>query len=174
METATFAGGCFWCTEAIFQMIRGVTKVVSGYAGGVTDSPSYKDVSTGKTGYAEAIQITFDPKLISYKDLLYIFFKTHDPTTPNRQRADFGTQYRSMIFYHSKAQKKMTEIALTEVRKDYSSPIVTQIVQFKNFYEAENYHQSFYNKNPNAVYCQLVIDSKIEKLKKDFKDYLKL
>ena len=173
MEKATFAGACFWCTEAIFGMIKGVKKVVSGYAGGDMETPSYEDVSGGDTGHVEAIQITFDPKIVKYKDLLYFFLKTHDPTTVDRQGADVGSQYRSMIFYHSEEQKKLAQEALNEAQKDHRSPIVTQIVPFKSFYKAEGYHQDFYGKNPNAMYCRIVIDPKIQKLKADFKSYLK-
>ena len=171
-EIATFGGGCFWCTEAIFKSIKGVKKVVSGYSGGKEKDPSYELISTGSTKHAEAIQITFDPKLISYADLLYIFLKTHNPTTLNRQGADVGTQYRSVIFYHDE-QKKVAEKAINKAQNEYNEKIVTEIVPFENFYEAENYHQDYYKKNPDKMYCKLVIDPKIQKLKKDFKKYLK-
>lgn len=173
MEKATFAGGCFWCTEAIFQNIRGVKTVESGYSGGETDNPTYEDVSGSSTGHAETIQITFDPKVVSYKDLLYIFFKMHDPTTKDRQGADVGSQYRSVVFYHSQEQKKFAQEAMAQFSKDYPSPIVTEIVPFKSFHKAEDYHQDYYEKNKNLPYCKLVIDPKIEKLKKNFGKYLK-
>jgi peptide-methionine (S)-S-oxide reductase len=172
-ETATFAGGCFWCTEAIFNSLKGVSSVMVGYAGGEAPSPSYEKVSQGTTGHAETIQITFDPKTVSYKDLLYVFFRTHDPTTVDKQGPDSGPQYRSMVFYHGAEQKRTAEEALLEAQKNYSDKIVTEIAPFKDFYPGEDYHQDFYKKNPNQTYCRLVIDPKIEKLKKDFKVYLK-
>lgn len=172
-ETATFAGGCFWCTEAIFNSIKGVSGVVVGYAGGEGPNPSYEKVSEGTTGHAETIQITFDPKIVAYKDLLYIFFRTHDPTTLDKQGPDTGHQYRSVIFCHDDEQRKIAEEALLEAQKNYSDKIVTEIVPFKGFYPAEGSHQDFYKKNPNQTYCRLVIDPKIEKLKKNFKEYLK-
>ena len=172
-ETATFAGGCFWCTEAMFKTLKGVSSTVVGYAGGKAPDPSYEKVSQGATGHAESIQITFDPKTVSYKDLLYIFFRTHDPTTLDKQGPDEGPQYRSMVFYHGEEQKRTAEEALLEAQKNYSDKIVTEITPFRGFYPAEGYHQDFYKKNPNQTYCRLVIDPKIEKLKKDFKEYLK-
>lgn len=172
-EKATFAGGCFWCTEAIFNSIKGVESVRVGYSGGESPNATYEKVSGGTTGHAETIQITFDPKVVSYQDLLYIFFRTHDPTTPDKQGPDEGPQYRSMVFYHDEAQRKTAEEALSEAQKNYSDRIVTEIAPFKGFYPAENFHQDFYRKNPNQTYCRLVIDPKIEKLKKDFKSYLK-
>lgn len=172
MEKATLAGGCFWCTEAIFQKIKGVTEAISGYTGGNVDDPSYEEVSGGDTGHAEAIQITFDPKLISYSDLLLIFFRTHDPTTMNRQGADVGSQYRSVIFYETEAQKQEAEKAKAEAQKQFDNPIVTQILALDKFYPAQDYHQNYYNQNPQKVYCKLVIDPKIKKLQKDFKKYL--
>ena len=172
-ETATFAGGCFWCTEAIFKNIKGVEKVTSGYSGGKEERPSYEQISHGDTGHAESIQITYNPKIISYEDLLYIFFRVHDPTTADRQGADVGPQYRSMIFYADEAQRKDAYNALKEAQKLYKNPIVTEIVPLKNFNPAEDYHQDYYESNPNKVYCKLVIDPKINKLRKEFKDYLK-
>ena len=169
---ATFAGGCFWCTEAIFLRVKGVKKVVSGYSGGNTDNPSYEIVSGGISGHTEAIQIIFNPKIISYEDLLYIFFRTHDPTTMNRQGADVGTQYRSIIFYHDENQKKDAEKVKVDAQKLYNSPIVTETIPFNSFYPAENYHQNYYANNPEKAYCKLVIDPKIAKLQKDFKKYL--
>jgi len=172
-EVATFAGGCFWCSEAIFKNIKGVEKVVSGYSGGTMSTPSYEEVSIGNTGHAEAIQITFVPSVVSYKDLLYIFFKTHDPTTANKQGNDVGPQYRSMIFYHNEEQKRQAQDALKEAQKEQQSPVVTELAPYKGFYEAEGYHQDYYAKNPDKAYCKLVIDPKIQKLKKSFKEYLK-
>lgn len=173
METATFGGGCFWCTEAVFKRIKGVESIVSGYAGGKMRSPSYEDVSTGDTGHAEAIQIQFDPKQISYEKLVEIFFATHDPTTMNRQGADVGTQYRSVIFYHSDVQHQTAEKIKEKVQKNYQDPIVTEIIPLKDFYKAEDYHQDFYAKNPSSGYCITVIDPKIQKLLKDFKEVVK-
>ena len=173
MEIATFAGGCFWCTEAIFKMLKGVKEVTPGYSGGTTDKPTYEQVSSSSTGHAEAIQITFDPKLISYEDLLYVFFRTHDPTTPNRQGADVGPQYRSVVFCHNEVQKELAQKAKEEFEKEIKTPVVTEITPYKNFFKAEGYHQDYYEENKNASYCKLVIDPKIEKLKKDFKKYLK-
>lgn len=175
MEVATFAGGCFWCTEAIFLEIKGVSKVVSGYIGGATVNPTYKDICTGTTGYAEAIQITFDPKLVSFGELLEMFFATHDPTTLNRQGNDVGTQYRSEVFYYSDEQKQLTTdyIALMTKEKTFSNPIVTKVSPASIFYEAEDYHQNYYNNNKTQSYCSYVITPKIEKLKKNYKEKLK-
>lgn len=172
MAKAIFAGGCFWCTEAIFEMIRGVWEVTSGYAGGSMELPSYEAVSTGSTGHAEAIQITYDDKTISYKDLLYIFLHTHDPTTKDAQGGDVGTQYRSVIFYSTDEEKRYAEEAINVAQKDYKDKIVTEVVELGKFYKAENYHQDYYKKNSNAVYCRVVIDPKIQKLKKNFGKYL--
>lgn len=175
MEIATFAGGCFWCTEAVFLDIKGVEKVVSGYIGGVTKNPTYKEICTGTTGHAEAIQITFDPTQVAYEDLLEIFFATHDPTTLNRQGADVGTQYRSEIFYHSLAQKDKAEnyIALIEKEKLYEKKVVTKVSTATIFYPAEEYHQNYYNQNAEQGYCQMVIAPKLEKLRKYYKTKLK-
>ena len=175
MEIATFAGGCFWCTEALFLEIRGVEKVVSGYIGGTVKNPSYREISTGTTGHAEAIQITFDPKQVAYEDLLEMFFGTHDPTSLNRQGADVGTQYRSEVFYHSAEQKDKTEkyIALLDKEKLYSKPIVTKVSSATIFYPAEDYHQNYYNQNSGQGYCQMVIAPKLEKLRKYYKSKLK-
>lgn len=183
MELATFGGGCFWCTEAIFKRVKGVIKIESGYSGGEMENPSYEKVSSGDTGHAEAVQITFDPKVISYEKLLEIFWATHDPTTLNRQGSDVGTQYRSVIFYHDDTQKKIAEKSKKEHEgdfKDEAKPlsrgknIVTEIVSFKKFYKAEEYHQNYYDtyKNSNA-YCSLVIDPKIQKLISKFNDQVK-
>ena len=175
MEVATFAGGCFWCTEAVFLEIKGVEKVVSGYIGGKTVNPTYKDICTGETGHAEAIQITFNPNEVAYEDLLEVFFGTHDPTTLNRQGADVGTQYRSAIFYHSEAQKTKAEnyIQLLEKEKLYDKKIVTKVSSATKFYPAEDYHQNYYNQNSSQGYCQMVIAPKLEKLRKYYKSKLK-
>ena len=175
MEVATFAGGCFWCTEAVFLEIKGVEKVVSGYIGGKTINPTYKDICTGETGHAEAIQITFNPNEVAYEDLLEVLFGTHDPTTLNRQGADVGTQYRSEIFYHSEAQKVKAEnyIELLVKEKLYDKSIVTKISSATQFYPAEDYHQNYYNQNSSQGYCQMVIAPKLEKLRKYYKSKLK-
>lgn len=175
MEVATFAGGCFWCTEAVFLEIKGVEKVVSGYIGGKTKNPTYKDICTGETGHAEAIQITYNSKEVAYEDLLEVFFGTHDPTTLNRQGADVGTQYRSEIFYHSEAQKVKAEnyIELLVKEKLYDKSIVTKISSATQFYPAEDYHQNYYNQNLSQGYCQMVIAPKLEKLHKYYKSKLK-
>jgi peptide-methionine (S)-S-oxide reductase len=175
MEVATFAGGCFWCTEAVFLELDGVETVVSGYIGGKTINPTYKDICTGETGHAEAIQITFDPKKVSFGELLEIFFATHDPTTLNRQGNDFGTQYRSEIFYHNEVQKKLSEdyIALMTSENTFGKPIMTKVTAAPKFYEAEEYHQNYYSQNKTQGYCSYVITPKIEKLKKVYKDKLK-
>ncbi|MFW9801823.1 MAG: peptide-methionine (S)-S-oxide reductase MsrA [Candidatus Thorarchaeota archaeon] len=171
METATFAAGCFWCVEAVFQQLRGVASVVSGYTGGHTDNPTYKDVLTGKTGHAEACQIEFDSEQITYEDLLEVFFETHDPTTLNRQGNDIGTQYRSAIFYHNDAQKKAAEQFKSKVNEsgDWKNPVVTEIVPFTKFYRAEDYHQNYYKNNPSQQYCRYVIRPKLDKFEKVFK-----
>ena len=165
METATFAGGCFWCTEAIFQRLRGVFSVNPGYTGGIMENPTYEDVGSGDSGHAEAIQIKFDPKEISYEDLLEVFFATHDPTTPNRQGSDVGSQYRSAVFYHSDEQKELAERAKAKIPN-----AVTEIAMFTAFYPAEDYHKDYYNQNRGTVYCKLVIDPKVKKLMESFKD----
>lgn len=174
-EVATLAGGCFWCTEAIFLELKGVKKVVSGYIGGKTINPTYKEICTGTTGHAEAIQITFDPSVVSFGELLEIFFATHDPTTLNRQGNDVGTQYRSEIFYHSEKQKEITKdyINLLSQEKTFSSPIVTKLSPAVTFYPAEDYHQNYYNQNKTQSYCHYVITPKIEKLEKYYKAKLK-
>jgi len=174
-QLATFGAGCFWCTEAVFQRVNGVIKVESGYSGGTVSNPTYEAVCTGKTGHAEVTQITFDDKIISYTELLKIFFKTHDPTTLNRQGADVGTQYRSVIFYHDDDQKKIADKIKHELEtaKIWDAPIVTEISKFSKFYKAEDYHQNYYNNNSNQPYCSFVITPKIEKFEKVFKDKLK-
>ncbi len=163
-EQATLGGGCFWCIEAVYERIEGVTSVVSGYAGGTSDTPDYRTVSSGKTGHAEVVQITFNPELISYKDILALFWKAHDPTTLNRQGADVGTQYRSIILYHNDEQQKAEEESLKEAQKTYSNKIVTELKPLREFFPAEEYHQDYYDKNPYAGYCQAVIDPKLKKL----------
>jgi peptide-methionine (S)-S-oxide reductase len=175
MEIATFASGCFWCTEAVFQRIKGVEKVVSGYAGGHVDNPTYREVCGGDTGHAEALQVQYDPKQVSYAELLEIFWKTHDPTTLNRQGNDVGPQYRSAIFYHNEEQKKMAEEYKNKLdaARIWDDPIVTEITPFTNFYPAEDYHQNYYNDNPNQGYCAFVIRPKVEKLQKVFREKLK-
>ena len=175
LEVATFAGGCFWCTEAVFLELNGVKSVVSGYIGGKTINPTYKEISNGDTGHAEAIEITFDPTKISFGELLEIFFATHDPTTLNRQGNDVGTQYRSEIFYHNGAQKQLSEdyIALMTSENTFGKPIVTKISAATTFYEAEDYHQNYYNQNKTQGYCSYVITPKIDKLKKMYHDKLK-
>lgn len=174
-QVATLGAGCFWCTEAVFQRLKGIVKVESGYSGGTVPDPSYEAVCTGKTGHAECSQITFDPSIISYTDLLEVFFKTHDPTTLNKQGHDVGTQYRSVIFYHNDEQKKIAENVKEELNsaKIWDIPIVTEISQFKKFYKAEDYHQDYYNLHGNQPYCSFVITPKIEKFKKVFAEKLK-
>ncbi len=169
-ETVTFAGGCFWCTEAVFQKLKGVTSVIPGYTGGKIPNPTYEQVCTGTTGHAEAIQIIFDPNLIPFRKLVEVFFHLHDPTTLNRQGNDTGTQYRSAIFYSSETQKKNAQEVKADIgqQKLYPGKVVTEIVPFTKFYKAENYHQDYYNKNSYQPYCQYVIDPKIQKLKKEF------
>jgi peptide-methionine (S)-S-oxide reductase len=171
MEVATFGTGCFWCTEAIFQQLKGVTTVVSGYSGGHVENPSYEQVSTGRTGHAEVCQIEFDPDKISFEELLEVFFKTHDPTTLNRQGNDIGTQYRSVIFYHSEEQKKIAERVkrALETSKTFKNPLVTEITSFSRFYPAESYHRNYFRNNPNQAYCRYVIAPKVQKFEKVFK-----
>jgi len=169
-ELATFGGGCFWCTEAIFQMVPGVKSVASGFAGGTKENPTYKEVCTGTTGHAEVIQVEYDPKVVSYEKLLETFWEAHDPTTLNRQGADTGTQYRSIILYSNDAQKTAAEKSKAEAQKQFSKPIVTEIVPLKKFYKAEDYHQDYYRNNPHAGYCQVVIRPKVEKFEKKLKE----
>lgn len=166
LQIATIGGGCFWCTEAVFQQVKGVENVVSGYSGGnVPGKPTYREICSGLTGHAEVVQITFNPNIISYQDILIIFMTTHDPTTLNRQGADRGTQYRSVIFYHNEDQKEVAEIIIKELAKHYKNPIVTEITKAGTFYEAEKEHQDFYKNNPNYGYCNFVIDPKLTKLR---------
>jgi peptide-methionine (S)-S-oxide reductase len=175
LQIATFGSGCFWCTEAIFERLNGVVKVESGYSGGKVENPTYEEVCTGTTGHAEVTQITYDPAIISFDELLEVFWKTHDPTTLNRQGNDVGTQYRSVIFYHNEEQKELAEKYKAELDKSgvWDNPIVTEISPFTNFYSAEKYHQDYYNNNPNQGYCTFVITPKVEKFEKVFKDKLK-
>ena len=174
-EVATFGGGCFWCTEAIFERVRGVITVESGYSGGSVINPDYKMVSSGSTGHAEVVQITFDPEVISFLGLLEIFFKTHDPTTLNRQGADVGTQYRSIVLYHTEKQRDITLRIIEKLQTEgiWKDPIVTTVEPFERFYPAEAYHQEYYDNNPNQGYCRLVINPKLDKLEKIFKEKLK-
>jgi peptide-methionine (S)-S-oxide reductase len=165
-ETATLGGGCFWCTEAEFQMLPGVKSVSSGYAGGTTENPTYKQVCTGDTGHAEVIQVEFDPKVVSYEKILDTFWEAHDPTTLNRQGNDSGTQYRSIILYNSEAQRVAAEKSKAAAQKRFKQPIVTEIVPLKKFYKAEGYHQNYYRSNPEQPYCRLVIQPKVEKFEK--------
>jgi peptide-methionine (S)-S-oxide reductase len=174
-EQATLAGGCFWCLEAVFEQVRGVDKVVSGYAGGGLPNPSYRQVCDGNTGHAEVVQVTFDPAQVSFRELLDIFFTIHDPTTLNRQGADVGTQYRSAIFYHSPAQKETAEQAI----KDFTAaalwrlPIVTQVVPLEIFYPAEDYHQGYFRSHPEQSYCRAVVEPKVAKFRKHFQNKLR-
>jgi peptide-methionine (S)-S-oxide reductase len=175
LDTATFGEGCFWCVEAVFQQLDGVVSVTSGYSGGQVKNPTYKEVCTGTTGHAEVCQIVYDPKKISYANMLQAFWGSHDPTTLNRQGNDEGTQYRSVIFYHNNDQKIQAEKYLKELDASgsYRAPIVTEIADFKEFFAAEDYHQNYFNQNGDAPYCQFVIKPKIEKFQKVFKDKLK-
>jgi peptide-methionine (S)-S-oxide reductase len=175
LEVATFAGGCFWCTEAVFDQLKGVVKVESGYSGGDVANPSYEDVCSGETGHAETIQVTFDPSVVSYADLLRIFFTTHDPTTLNRQGADVGTQYRSAVFYHNPEHERIAREVVQEFEKSkvWKRPIVTELTPYKNFYKAEDYHQDYYERNSRQPYCRAVIEPKISKLREHYREKLK-
>lgn len=174
-EIAVFGAGCFWCVEAVFENLKGVYKVESGYSGGTLKNPTYKEVCSGLTGHAEVAKITYNPDEISFETLLSVFFKTHDPTTLNYQGNDHGTQYRSAIFYTSEKQKETAERIIKELNEEkaYPKPIVTEVKPFTVFYKAENYHQDYYKNNPEQAYCHYVIQPKVEKFKKVFKDYLK-
>jgi peptide-methionine (S)-S-oxide reductase len=174
-QTVTLGAGCFWCVEAIFERLDGVISATSGYSGGSVKNPTYKEVCTGRTGHAEVIQVVFDPAVLPFAKLLEVFFKTHDPTTLNRQGADVGTQYRSAIFYHNDEQKKIAEEikALLNKEKVWSDPIVTEITPFSNFFIAEDYHQEYFENNPNEGYCRMVVAPKVAKFEKLFQDYLK-
>ncbi len=176
LEVATLAGGCFWCTEAAFNIIKGVEQIEPGYTGGVVPNPTYEEVSTGQTGHTEAAQINFDPKVISYREILEIFFTMHDPTSLNRQGADVGTQYRSAIFYHNEEQKQTALKLIDELNKEgiWDRPIVTELVPLQHFYKAETYHKDYYKKHPKEPYCQAVIAPKIAKLQAKFVDKIKV
>jgi peptide-methionine (S)-S-oxide reductase len=172
---ATLGGGCFWCLEAVFEQLRGVCKVESGYAGGTESAPTYEQVCTGTTGHAEVVQVTFDPDALSFRDLLDVFFATHDPTTRNRQGWDVGTQYRSAIFYHTEEQKRVAEERIAELNaaKIWDAPIVTEVVPFRAFYKAEDYHQGYFRSNPGQSYCQAIVAPKVAKFRKQFTARLK-
>jgi peptide-methionine (S)-S-oxide reductase len=175
METATLGAGCFWCTEAVFSELKGVIKVESGYSGGKVPNPTYEQVCDGDTGHAEVANVTFDPNAISYRQILEIFFTTHDPTTLNRQGADVGTQYRSVIFYHDRRQKEVAEEVIREVSSSevWGKPLVTELVPFESFYKAEGYHQEYYARNPGQGYCVAVIAPKVLKFRKKYSSMLK-
>jgi len=174
-EQATFGAGCFWCVEAVFEELKGVTRVEAGYAGGHVEDPSYEEVTTGTTGHAEVTRITYDPSVISYDQLLTVFWHTHNPTTKNRQGNDVGPQYRSVIFYHNEQQKEIAERSLSETEQSnlWQDSIVTEIQPLNNYFKAENYHQDYYANNPNAGYCQVVIAPKLKKFRKEFREWLK-
>lgn len=174
-ETVTLGAGCFWCVEAVFQQLKGVETVISGYSGGKVKNPTYREICSGLTGHAEVIQITFNPQVISFTELLQVFWETHDPTTLNRQGADVGTQYRSAIFYHNDAQKQTAETLKKELNDKhvFNNLIVTEVTAYTNFYEAEDYHQNYFDENSNQPYCRVVIQPKLDKLKKVFADKLK-
>ena len=175
IQTATLGGGCFWCTEAVFSELKGVEKVESGYSGGTVPNPTYEQVCTGRTGHAEVAQITFNPTVISYKEILQIFFTVHDPTTLNRQGADVGAQYRSAIFYHNEEQRMIAEQVVKEIEdaKIWDAPIVTQLAPFEAFYKAEGYHQEYFKQNPYQSYCQVVVAPKIAKFRAHYREKLK-
>ncbi|MDX1662529.1 MAG: peptide-methionine (S)-S-oxide reductase MsrA [Candidatus Promineifilaceae bacterium] len=167
-EMATLGGGCFWCLEAVYQEVEGVEKVISGYAGGDVADPSYEAVCTGRTGHAEVVQVLFDPDVTSYREILEIFFAIHDPTTLNRQGADVGTQYRSIIFYHDEDQKETAEAVMAEAQAAWDRPVVTELTPAETFYEAEAYHQNYYRNNPYQGYCRAVVAPKLKKFRKTF------
>jgi peptide-methionine (S)-S-oxide reductase len=174
-EVATLAGGCFWCLEAVFDDLRGVEDGVSGYAGGRVANPTYQQVCSGATGHAEVVQVTFDPRAVSFRELLEVFFTIHDPTTPNRQGADIGTQYRSAVFYHTPEQKEVTEQVIRELREAgvWGAPIVTEVVPLEKFYPAEDYHQEYFRRNPAQPYCQVVVAPKVSKFRQKFVEKLR-
>ena len=175
LKTATLGAGCFWCVEAVFQQLKGVKEVTSGYSGGHIKNPSYKEVVRGNTGHAESVQIKYDPNMVGFEKILDVFWKTHDPTTLNRQGADIGPQYRSVIFYHNQEQKEIAEQSKEKMEQSgyFNDPIVTAIDPYRNFYVAEDYHQDFYKNNPNQPYCRFNIDPKMEKMQEQFGRYLK-
>ncbi len=172
-EMTTLAGGCFWCLEAVYADLKGVAKVESGYSGGTTPNPGYQAICTGETGHAEVVQISFDSEIISFDDLLRVFFSIHNPTTLNRQGADVGTQYRSAIFYHSEEQKEKAEKIIEEIAGEWKNPIVTEVLPFEKFYRAEQYHQNYFATNPNQPYCRAIVAPKVDKFKKKFEFKLK-
>ncbi|MEJ2271729.1 MAG: peptide-methionine (S)-S-oxide reductase MsrA [Candidatus Bathyarchaeota archaeon] len=175
LEIATLGGGCFWCLEAVFSQLRGIKEIDSGYSGGSIINPTYEQVSTGRTGHAEVVQLLYDPDIISYREILKIFFTIHDPTTLNRQGADEGTQYRSVIFYHTEEQKKIAEQIINEFNSEefFDSSIVTEVEPFKAFYSAEDYHRNYFQRHPEQPYCRIIISPKVAKLRKKFSDKLK-
>lgn len=175
-ETATLAGGCFWCLEAVFRPLKGVDRVVSGYTGGVVGRPTYEDVCTGTTGHAEAVQVTFDPSVLSYRALLELFFAFHDPTTPNRQGADVGIQYRSSIFYHTPEQEQVARDLIAELERErvFPDPIVTELVPLREWYPAEEYHQEYYRRNPDRMFCRAVIAPKLAKLRAKYAELVRV
>ncbi|MCP4312714.1 MAG: peptide-methionine (S)-S-oxide reductase MsrA [Bacteroidetes bacterium] len=175
LELATFGAGCFWCVEAIYERVKGITRVESGYSGGHVNNPDYKSVTTGKTGHAEVVQLEYDPEVISFAALLEIFFKTHDPTTMNRQGADVGTQYRSTVLYHNEKQRETAQRVISELDRAgiWNDPIVTTLESFNVFYSAEQYHQEYFENNPNQGYCRVVIQPKVEKFNLLFREFLK-
>jgi peptide-methionine (S)-S-oxide reductase len=174
-EVITLGGGCFWCIEAVFAELKGVEKVESGYSGGYTDSPTYREVCAGTTGHAEVIQVTYDPQVITLKEILEVFFAVHDPTTKNRQGADIGTQYRSVIFYQNEEQKAVAEQVIAEVdaSQEYPKPVVTELMPLRRFYKAEDYHQEYFQNNSQQPYCRVVVSPKLDKFRKHFKEKLK-
>jgi len=171
-EQATFAGGCFWCTESVFKQVDGVTNVVSGYAGGHVENPSYKAVCREETGHAECVQLTYDPEIVSYEDLLTVHFTTHTPTTLNREGNDVGTQYRSAVFYHDETQREAVEAVIEDIGPAYDDDIVTEVEPLETFYPAEEYHQDYFEKNPNQSYCQMTIPPKLDKLREKHAELL--
>ncbi|ELR71020.1 Peptide methionine sulfoxide reductase MsrA [Fulvivirga imtechensis AK7] len=175
LKKTTLGAGCFWCVEAVFQQLEGVESVISGYTGGKIKNPTYREVCSGLTGHAEVAQITYDPQVISFEDILEVFWKTHDPTTLNKQGADVGTQYRSAIFYHDDEQKRIAEVIKEELDRSgtFEKPIVTEITPLEDFYPAEDYHQNYFNQNQEQPYCQYVVGPKVEKVKRVFKEKLK-
>jgi peptide-methionine (S)-S-oxide reductase len=172
LQTATVAGGCFWCTEAVFKQIQGVESVTSGYAGGHVEEPSYEAVCSGDTGHAECVQVEYDPDVIGYEDVLTVFFATHNPTTKDRQGPDVGSQYRSAVFYHDEAQREAVEATVDDLEEQYSDPIVTEVEPLETFYPAKEYHQDYYERNPDQGYCAVNIDPKLEKLNEQFRELL--
>ena len=171
-ETATVAGGCFWCTEAVFEALSGVREVTSGYTGGHVADPTYEAVCRGETGHAEAVQVAYDPDVLSYEDVLTVFFATHDPTTRDREGPDVGSQYRSAVFYHDADQRERVEAFVDDLAAEYDDPIVTEIEPLETFYPAEDYHQNYYEKNPNAGYCAVNVEPKLSKLREHFRELM--